>query len=341
MKILWIIHGYPPVLNAGAELYTHNLNKYLISQGHQIKVFVPKKYSHYENSTMIYDGVNINALGEGERPDNLVEWSDIVMTHLDFTNMTIHYVNNNRPVVWVSHNTFFDAYKHLNENENVSIIYNSYAMKEIGDKIFSNRSFVLHPLISLKKKYSIKKPNPAGNKYITLINLNENKGGLLLKQLAEAMPSREFLGVIGGYDKQVEQPPNVKVVPHTSNIQEIYDQTRVILMPSYYESWGMVASEAMINGIPVIANRTFGLTENLGGAGIFCPLQVLKWKYAIRQLDTPCIYEAQSDKCLKRAEEQKEFNKLETRDCMFYLEMIIAQSEHEKLIKYNDSQRFK
>lgn len=330
MKILWVINGYPPILNAGSEMYAHNLNKHLLSKGHEVKILLPQSYSNYENKSMNYEGVELYIIRQSSDDDNLILWSDIIITHQGYSNLIISYVGNLKPIIWICHNTFFDQYKSINNNKNVSIIYNSYALQQLANQYFNNRSFVMQPPILLNKPFTSNKPTPIRNEYITLINLSKNKGGEILKQLAEDMPNRKFMGVLGGYEEQIEQHKNVKIVPHTNNIQEIYDQTRLILMPSAYESWGMVASEAIINGIPVIANRTFGLEENLGEAGIYCSLDNLdEWKYAITNCDDPYIYQAQSDKCLKRAEEQKINNNNEIQNCMFFFDIIYQQSLYE------------
>jgi glycosyltransferase involved in cell wall biosynthesis len=54
-------------------------------------------------------------------------------------------------------------------------------------------------------------------------------------------------------------------------MREVWSQTKVVLMPSEYESYGMVAAEACVNGIPVIAHPTKGLVECLDSAGLFIP----------------------------------------------------------------------
>jgi glycosyltransferase involved in cell wall biosynthesis len=338
MRILWIIHGYPPHLNAGAELYTHNLNKYLIRQGHSVCVAVPPEYSGYKYTNSFYEGVHISIADNKEERDVLVEWCDVVMTHLDFTLTVMEYVRSFRPVVWVSHNTFFDMYDYIIYNENASIIYNSNAMKEIGEKKFKNNSIVLHPPSVLDKPFSFAKPDPSKNKYITLINCSQNKGGLILKKLADKMRNYSFLAVKGGYEYQEgDMPPNVKVVPHTKNIQEIYDQSRIVLMPSAYESWGMVASEAMENGIPVIANKTFGLSENLGSAGTYAPLDNIdKWKQCIKLMDKPEIYKIKSEQSLARSKEQREMRKKELKECEQFLLEIIRKFKDKTLeVIYN------
>lgn len=106
---------------------------------------------------------------------------------------------------------------------------------------------------------------------VTLINLSESKGGELFWRLVRCAPHRQFLGVKGAYGHQyIEERPNAVVVPHTANIRDdVYARTRILLMSSERETWGMTAVEAMASGIPVIAHPTLGLMESLGPAGIF------------------------------------------------------------------------
>ena len=50
--------------------------------------------------------------------------------------------------------------------------------------------------------------------------------------------------------------------------REFYAATRLVLMPSlWYESFGLVAAEAMLNGIPVLASNRGALPETIGDAG--------------------------------------------------------------------------
>ena len=107
---------------------------------------------------------------------------------------------------------------------------------------------------------------------MTLVNLQENKGVHVFYELAERMSDVRFLGVEGTHGKQeFRKLPNVEFMPVTQDMRDVWRKTRVVLMPSAYESYGMVAAEAQVNGIPVIANPTLGLQECLGHAGIFIP----------------------------------------------------------------------
>jgi glycosyltransferase involved in cell wall biosynthesis len=101
----------------------------------------------------------------------------------------------------------------------------------------------------------------------------------------------------------------VDVLPHLPNSamrEQVWARTRVLLVPSGYESWGRVASEAICSGIPVIAQPTAGLRENLGQAGIFIDRSdVDGWVAAIRDLQDPDIYAQASDRARARAAEQQ------------------------------------
>jgi glycosyltransferase involved in cell wall biosynthesis len=142
------------------------------------------------------------------------------------------------------------------------------------------------------------------------------KGSETFWACARRMPKTKFLGVTGAYGiQQVEDLPNVEVLPHTPAPEmrdKVYARTRVLLMPSSYESWGRVASEALCSGIPVIAQPTPGLRENLGDAGIFVDWRdVDGYVRALRTLALPGPYAKARARALARAEEHQRMRQLD------------------------------
>lgn len=270
MKVLFNIHLYPPVHNCGSEYYAHNINKYLISKGHQTRVVLNQAKMHNIRTPYNHEGVDV--FGPNGSTD-LYLWADVILTHLDFTPQTIQIAEIiKKPVVNVIHNSH--PYESITgARRNNFCIYNSHWIKNKLN--YQWPSMVFHPPVDYR--YYDLGNDPRDNEYITLINLDENKGGFILKRLAEALPKKKFLAVKGSYSEpfylgQADNfPPNVKVIPNTPNILEVYAQTRILLMLSRYESWGMTATEAMCNGIPVICTPTDGLKENCGEAGIYIP----------------------------------------------------------------------
>lgn len=272
MRILWSIHLYPPKHNCGAEYVAHHVNKYLISQGHEVRVMLLR----HHGAPYTWDGVEVvpicNTL-------DAYAWADVVITHLDYTRHTVNMASIiKRPVIHFMHNDSSSAYTIIRDAALPQyMVHNSYWLQEA----YNNRGFdrvksiVLQPPCPADA-YRIL-GNPMNSEYITLINLNENKGGYLFYRLAKAMTSKKFLGVVGSYDdgglqpdiiRQLSTLENVTLMPNTPNIREVYQQTRVLLMLSRYESWGRTATEAMSNGIPVIYTATKGLVENIAGAGL-------------------------------------------------------------------------
>lgn len=270
MNVLWNIHLYPSHHNCGSEYYAHHINKYLISKGHNVRVVLNQAIMHNIRVPYTIDGVDV--FGPNGSTDQFL-WSDVLLTHLDFTHTTIGIgAAINKPVVNVIHNSH--PYPEIqNARRNNFCIYNSlWIQKKLN---YQWPSVVFTPPID--HRYFDLGNVPCENEYITLINLDENKGGFILRRVAEALPKKKFLAVKGSYSEphyfgQADNfPSNVKVIPNTPNILEVYAQTRILLMLSRYESWGMTATEAMCNGIPVICTPTEGLKENCADAGIYIP----------------------------------------------------------------------
>ena len=290
MKILSFVHAYPPIHNCGAEWMLHEINKFFLSQGHEVRVLIEGS-PEYE-----FDGVKVM---DGKEWADSFSWCDCVITHLDKTTKTLD-LGKHRPIIWLMHNTH--NYGMLRGMKNVHVIYNSNAAKVICEYPF-NESFVLRP--PTDTSYYNVATDPFKNEFITLINLNKNKGANQFYEIARLMPEYKFLGVKGSYEEQIlSDLPNVTIIENTSDIREVYKKTRILLMPSEYESWGRTATEAMANGIPVIANKTFGLEENLSDAGLFCEREnINQWIEMIKKLDTKKEYDKQSKKVRKRATE--------------------------------------
>lgn len=302
MRILFSVHLYPPQHNCGGEYYLHNMAKYLISKGHEIRVLLHQGRKYGIDTIYEHEGVTVFPAADSIEI-NLCQWADILVTHLEYTLWTIHMGSIfKKPVVQVVHNdSLYDCV--LASIRPLNIIYNS---QWIADKLhYNHRSMVLPPPVDFRH-YDVN-TYPSKNRYITLINTNKNKGGNILYQIARRLPDHEFLGVIGSYDddnKPGNPLPNLTLIPNTSDILPVYRQTRVLLMPSKYESWGMTATEAMCNGIPVICTRTPGLVENTGGKMLYCRRSDIEaWIYCIEELDDPDRYLAYSLEATGRSRE--------------------------------------
>jgi glycosyltransferase involved in cell wall biosynthesis len=301
MNIVCSIHLYPPQHNCGAEWMLHHINKDLISKGHNVRVLLHQANHYKIKNNYVFDGVDVFPPSENV-VDNLMRWSDAVITHLDYTRWTVGAAKlYKKPVFHLIHNSH--PYPEIiNAERNQHVVYNSLWLKEKLNYKWDN--FILTPPVDYRI-YDLK-IDPAKNEYITLINTNENKGGKIFEEIARALPNKRFLGVLGSYDQQMTSSlPNLKLVPNTPDIAQYYKQTRILLMPSDYESWGRTATEAMCSGIPVISSMAEGLVENCGKAGIFIKDRndIKSWVKAITELDDAKKYSEASKKAKERSRE--------------------------------------
>ena len=304
VRIAALLHAYPPVHNAGAEWMTHTMLRACVAQGHEVTVTL----SNTGDGDYDYQGVAVRPYRSKNDAIAATQNADIVVTHLENTpRATVLARLFHKPIVHILHNTHQPSKQWLAPDIALGV-YNSQWMSSDFDSYFRSTgkaappTIVIHPPVALDDYTTT-----PGNK-ITLINLCDEKGGNLFWDIAGKLPEYEFLAAQGSYGEQVIRDlPNVTVTPQTPGHlmrSNVYTQTKILLMPSFYESWGRVGVEAMASGIPVIAEPTPGLKESLGDAGIFCDRRDINaWVDAIRTLMDGRKYRAASRKAKARAQQ--------------------------------------
>lgn len=297
----WILHKYVPLHNAGSEWMAHAMNTYLIqSAGWRTNVIA--------NTTPVaeFERVSIYTRNQYKTVEEKLRNSAVILTHHTNEPNAVRTAGIvKRPVICIMHDhgrkDFLQEYNRLPYRKNIYLIHNSNWLKE-WYSIYGFQSIVLYPPVYWEE-YAVE----TSREYVTLINCNKNKGGDVLLQIAKQLPSVQFLGVKGAYNKQVfdKRIKNIEYIEQTPEIKKVYEKTGILLMPSVEESWGRTAIEAMSSGIPVIANPTPGLLESCGPAGIFCKRgDIGAWVREIRKLkEDPAYYQEKSAACLARAKE--------------------------------------
>jgi glycosyltransferase involved in cell wall biosynthesis len=273
MRILVEVHGYQPVHNAGAEWALHGLLTALAARGHEIVVYAPTLAQEG-----VFDGITVRT----SIPPNAVEYAatfDALLTHLDLTADVRRLADRaHRPLIQYIHN---DSQMRFHRSDNLRdglVIYNTDWIARACPT--PGLSCVVHPPIDADR-YRVEETGDC----ITLLNLNDNKGADIFWELARRMPQYQFLGVKGSYGTQIVPKPlpdNATVLANTPDVRGIFARTRLLLMPSAYESWGRAAMEAAASGIPTIAHPTPGLLECLQTGGIYADRgDINAWEEAI------------------------------------------------------------
>lgn len=228
-----------------------------------------------------------------------------------------------RPIIFTLH---FAGAKHIFD-EARSVQWSEtfwYVNSEIPRLLLGNRfpSFVAHhelqtPFMDAAMARLTDEPR---DEYITLVNANMNKGLAIFLKIAKALPEKKFLAIRSYYhpptDPNLEVPPNIVWEDFTRDIKSIYRRTRIMLVPSAYESFCVVAAESMLNGIPVLYSKPSGQSPEYGMVGstegmyawihpegLACTRSNIdEWVEAIRSLDDPEVYQARSDASREKAE---------------------------------------
>ncbi len=101
---------------------------------------------------------------------------------------------------------------------------------------------------------------------VTLLHSCRTKGVDILLELARVFPSVQFAASRwGGAPEAIAQltnVPNIELLPPVDDIEDVLRRTKILLVPSLVpETFGLVATEAMLRGIPVLASNLGGLPE--------------------------------------------------------------------------------
>ncbi len=136
-------------------------------------------------------------------------------------------------------------------------------------------------------------------RFVTFVNPSYEKGVFVFARIADELgrrrPDIPLLVVEGrgsermlvdcGLDLRAHG--NVNVLGHVPDIRDFWGVTKICLMPSlWWEAQGLVAIEAMINGIPVLGSDRGALPETLGDGGIVLPVPP-RLNPGTRELPTP------------------------------------------------------
>lgn len=313
MRLVFFAGRMPDL--CGAFLHDIDLAIELEKRGHEVAFMalqVPKegvnggmyrgfKYMHFSAGATYLDASQAwicphsPALPEVRKLNNRGYDRPIIATcHYDGNYFSITKNNPGRKIQWVEMLMFINSIMEPNYRKNI-----------VPWPPNITRTAVVRPLMHEDK---IKIVEEFQGDCITLVNANQNKGVVQFIDMAKRMPDRKFLAVIPYYG-ELRPPPapdNVEWIPFDDDIRNILKRTRILVMPSYYESFGRIAFEAMYNGIPVIYSKTNPKSKYPGGstegvetwikpAGISADRDnIEEWVSAIEDLDNEETYHSRS-----------------------------------------------
>ncbi|WP_434593262.1 glycosyltransferase [Streptomyces sp. A5-4] len=281
--VAWVHYGVP-YRRAGSETMLHTMMRALRDAGTDVLVVCSEM--HEAPPVWDVDGVPYAQLDTPQ--------AEALIRRMQPTTLVTHHHFASRAVALSKHVGAQSVLLLHNDHDQPALklspdlcVFNTeWVLKSLAfryPQIDPARSLVIHPPVIPEEHRT-----PITGTHVTLVNLNRHKGVDTWRGAAGLLRRLPFLGVIGAHGEQIRRPvlPNMRVIGQTSDMRgDVWARTRVLLMPSIYESFGMAAVEALASGIPVIAHPTPGLREALGDAGQFIDRSnVHAWAAAIQDL---------------------------------------------------------
>ncbi len=141
------------------------------------------------------------------------------------------------------------------------------------ERHFGLRCEVLPPLVIQDRYRTAVRPQ-----HVLFVGTQHAKGIDIALALAERRPDIPFRFIetwsiepaaTDGYRARAACLKNVAWRQPASDMRRVYATCRLVLMPSRWEeTWGRMATEAHVSGIPVLASDRGGLPESVGSGGL-------------------------------------------------------------------------
>lgn len=201
-----------------------------------------------------------------------------------------------------------------------------YVRQHLGGSV---EPVVIHPPIYGDPPYRVS----SGRGYLLMVNPCKVKGIEIFVRLADEFRQLPFAAIPGWGTTaedlaELAKRPNIQILPTVKDMEDALVQARLLLMPSiWYEGFGLIAMEALLRGVPVIASDSGGLVEAKRGTGYVLPVRPIgryqpeyddrhmpipeqsrddpapmdEWIAAIRALEDPTEWNAESRRSLDAA----------------------------------------
>jgi glycosyltransferase involved in cell wall biosynthesis len=315
VKILFVTtHPYLRQLYGGLQTSTHQLCRSLLDRGHKIAVLCgltpggffawKSRVKMQANQRLIgckisrdmtlgypvwrtwFPSEALEYVARREKPDLIV-----VMTG-EAIRMALVAKLLKIPMLMQLQNVEFHLHGGRFEDlGDVPCIANSCFTMEKYHGAYGVKPIVIYPFMSLENYRT-----ETTRENVTFINPVPQKGLDIAIKIARSCPEIPFSFVESWtlpaqqrweLTERLSELPNVTLLAPQTDMRKVYGRCKILLAPSVWEeTYGMVATEAQISGIPVIASARGGLPESVGQGGILIdpdsPIEV--WVDAVQKL---------------------------------------------------------
>ena len=264
-KLTAFLHGYPPQWSMGGEVSTHRTLR--VVPGSTVFTDCESPYSIDGVSVYPIHGFDLQSL------KTAATWlkPDVLFGHSAMSTMVSQTSRVMRiPFILAVHAPMkYSADLRRAWPRATARLYNTEAARKDWN---DPNGWVLHPPVG-QPLPSLPGPRDA----LTLTSSLLNKGVNHVLELAYKWSDRRFIIVnspahlthgSASFAKDAASLPNVEVWDrlHPDEMNKLWAETRVLLVPSRYETYGMSAVEAAGHGIPSVHVNTPHVLEGIGDA---------------------------------------------------------------------------
>lgn len=278
MTAVALSHGYPPLWNMGGEVALHRAMKSIRGEKHVLTA---------TESTYEFEGVNVHKI---DTPNVLDINANPIPIAKQLKDLNAHVVIGQNelslPAVLAANEigaaSVVNVHTPPRYGKGIAqamrtadyAVYNTrHAAREWGER----NALVLHPPITPVPDRLI-----TGGDAYTLLSSLTNKGVTVVLELAKMYPDKRFIVVrspaepthgLPDIEERAAELPNLELHPRVApeEVYKYFEQTRVLLVPSRYETYGMSAIEAAGYGIPCVHVDTPHVREGIGEAAVLVP----------------------------------------------------------------------
>lgn len=305
MTLTAFLHGYPPGWSMGGEVSTHRTLRTV--PGSVVFTYTPQSYD--------LDGVQVRPIGGGTYQTMIDDagsvGATILFAHSTLSQNTVRAARRMKiPTILAVHAPprFAADLRRAWTGATVRLYNTEAARKEWRDV----GGWVLHPPVGRPEKVGWTRlggPNDA----LTLTSSLQNKGVKKVMDLARRWPDRRFIIVRSpahqthgavDFEDEVALIPNIEVWDrlHPDEMSRLWAETKVLLVPSRYETYGLSALEAAWHDIPSVHVDTVHVREGIGTAAkLLQSHSVDELEAAVREVEED--YDRWADAARTRVEE--------------------------------------
>lgn len=278
MTVVALSHGYPPLWNMGGEVSLHR--SMMAIKGERV-VLTNTQADYYIDEILVTQINTPNVLDINANPRPIAKQlrdlnAKVVIGQNELSLPGVLAANSIGAVSMVSVHTPPRYGKLLVQavaNADYAIYNTETSAKQWGEP----KALVLHPPISELPSNT----STSGDAYTCLSSLR-NKGVEVMLSLAKMYPDKRFIIVrspaepthgILDLEEKASKLLNVELHPRVDpkDVYKYLKQTRVLIVPSMYETYGMSAIEAAGYGIPTVHVDTPHVREGIGDAAVLVP----------------------------------------------------------------------